>query len=806
MKSLYKRSILLSYYACLLSASTSRAFLIQFDITMSSVASRRHGIFSDRSRLHEARSEDDQESKKQKKRRFAQQVHQENITSQKSLSEDQTRNSKFSEKQSDTKKRSTNSLDNGENSKQIPRNRSNERPFPSQPIRSQGISKNNMLKWSDNLSIEDLEARLSKRWKSAPNQNVKGTLGVMKSKPVLDPWSTEIGVGNNDYAGLQRVKRFQEKFKVGSGSSEIEVSLGQDEYYDNDDIEVEGLDEEDSDVSGETDDDELSDDGAEESDDGRYINNDSEWNLADLISSNPAGRHENDVLQSSNTKVSERDSETAGGFFFRQAATEVMKNSEKRTLLIGNLSESAQQLEKDNLTKAQVTKPSAKADIAPALLDENGKEQYLTLQLALQQLKQVNDSSDKKAPWDNGAENVGSEKNENNQDFLDEEGETAFNDIICEDKKNKVDIEKIQSFSNLGISDETILANLDGMGCSTPLPVQSGSCHPALQGQDIVIATHTGSGKSLAFLVPLVQKIIHRKNAINREDDKQQSPSGIEIVDDKDVANLHTPSHTSSYQHLQVIIVAPGRELASQIVTVARELLIGTNINVALAIGGTPFQRCYDTIRKKKPAILIGTPGRIAELIVGREGEKSGKVKLSHCHSLVFDEFDALLQYAVHRDPTMAIWNTVSKLHAQRKMQTILCSATAADFKEEKLSQFLHPDYIRVSTGETAEMMTQGNKVRLSLTTIHSVLHLDHRRFAIETIRKILHTSPTPQQVLIFVNNARRVSIVVDKLQENGIIAAPLYGGSEKNDRTDVCKALRDGNVGCVVVSAQGVD
>lgn len=758
MKSLYKRSILLSYYACLLSASPSRAFLIQFDIAMSSVASRRQGIFSDRSRLHEARSDDGQESTKQKKRRFAQQVHQENINSQKSLSEDQTTNSKFSEKQSDTQKKSTKSLDNGVNSKQIPRYRKNERPFPSQPIPSQGISKNSMLKWSGNLSIDDLEARLSKRWKSASNQNVKGTLGVMKSKPVLDPWSTEVGVGNNDYAGLQRVKRFQEKFKVGSGSSEIEVSLGQDEYYDNDDIEVEGLDEEDSDVAGETDDDELSDDGAEESDDGRYINNDSAWNLADLISSNPAGRHENDLLQSSNTKASERVSDTAGGLFFRQATTEVMKNSLNMTLLTGSLSESALQIERNNLTKAQATKPpSAKAVIAPALLDENGKEQYLTLELALEQLKQVNDRSNKKAPWDNGAEIVGSEKNENNQDFLDEEVETSFNDIICVDRKNEVDIEKIQSFSNLGISDETILANLDRMGCSTPLPVQSGSCHAALQGQDIVIATHTGSGKTLAFLVPLVQKIIHRK--INREDDKQQPPSGIEIVDCKDVANLHTSSHSSSSQHLHVIIVAPGRELASQIVTVARELLMGTNINVALAIGGTPFQRCYDTIRKKKPAILIGTPGRIAELIVGREGEKSGKVKLSHCHSLVLDEFDALLQYAVHREPTMAIWNTVSKLHAQRKMQTILCSATAADFKEEKLSQFLHPDFIRVSMGETAEMMTQGNKVRLSLTTIHSVLHVDHRRFAIETIRKILHTSPTPQQVLIFVNNARRVSI-----------------------------------------------
>jgi superfamily II DNA/RNA helicase len=73
---------------------------------------------------------------------------------------------------------------------------------------------------------------------------------------------------------------------------------------------------------------------------------------------------------------------------------------------------------------------------------------------------------------------------------------------------------------------------------------------------------------------------------------------------------------------LAVVIVAPGRELASQIASVARTLVENTPLRVQLAIGGTTFTRNWDQIRKRKPNILIGTPGRLAELIVGKPGEK----------------------------------------------------------------------------------------------------------------------------------------------------------------------------------------
>ncbi|KAL7467127.1 hypothetical protein ACHAXS_007391, partial [Conticribra weissflogii] len=65
-------------------------------------------------------------------------------------------------------------------------------------------------------------------------------------------------------------------------------------------------------------------------------------------------------------------------------------------------------------------------------------------------------------------------------------------------------------------------------------------------------------------------------------------------------------------------------------------------------------------------------------------------------------------------------------------------------------------------------------------TTIHGALHVPHKRFALDALRRVLNTQPIPQQVLVFVDSPRRVDIVIEKLAEMGIIAAPLHGGEGK--------------------------
>jgi superfamily II DNA/RNA helicase len=174
------------------------------------------------------------------------------------------------------------------------------------------------------------------------------------------------------------------------------------------------------------------------------------------------------------------------------------------------------------------------------------------------------------------------------------------------------------------------------------------------------------------------------------------------------------------------------------------------------------------------------------------------------------DEFDALLEYKPHREPTAAIVAALQKRHGD-SLQSILCSATASDMMNSpKVNQYLRPGYATALTDQSDVLVTSA-PTRVSRTVLHGVVHAPRKQLALETIRRILHSEPIPQQVLIFASDARRVDLVVDKLAELGIVAAPLHGGAkaEKMDRAEVSKALREGYVGVVVateLAARGLD
>lgn len=350
-------------------------------------------------------------------------------------------------------------------------------------------------------------------------------------------------------------------------------------------------------------------------------------------------------------------------------------------------------------------------------------------------------------------------------------------------------------WEDIGITDSTLLSNLQSsvMSCPSPLAVQDKACPPIVAGDDVLISTHTGSGKTLAFMAPIAQ------NLLSAAGDNNNSNGG------------------SSFP--RAIIVAPGRELASQIVSVAQTLFAGTGLTVSMAIGGTPYTRNVERLRKRKPDVVVGTPGRIAELVIGRPGDKGGKLKISGLQTVVLDEFDALLQYDAHKEPTMAIMQAMDRQHGQ-SLQRVLCSATASDMRGSLMEEYLRSGYVHASVDDSDLLVTSGvetktkggvvtTSARVSRTTIHGTLHVPHRRLQLEAVRKILNTEPLPQQALIFVDSPRRVDIVIEKLAQMDIVAAPLHGGGGKGDRAEVNKALREGFVGIVVateMAARGID
>lgn len=156
---------------------------------------------------------------------------------------------------------------------------------------------------------------------------------------------------------------------------------------------------------------------------------------------------------------------------------------------------------------------------------------------------------------------------------------------------------------------------------------------------------------------------------------------------------------------------------------------------------------------------------------------------------MVLDEFDALLEYKPHRDPTAAIVGALKQRHRDA-LQSILCSATATDMVgSNKLDRYLRPgfaqamadrDDVFVTSADTGDDDAEATKglTRVSRTVIHGVIHVDHRRFALDTLRRILHTEPIPQQILIFAENSRKVGIVVEKVRR--ILGSLLYLASSR--------------------------
>ncbi|KAK1740126.1 DEAD/DEAH-box-containing ATP-dependent RNA helicase [Skeletonema marinoi] len=466
-----------------------------------------------------------------------------------------------------------------------------------------------------------------------------------------------------------------------------------------------------------------------------------------LISPKPAGGKGS--MKSSSQPAS--TSSLAGGIFSGRSVDEEPRGKTKDSSDLEEMEEKKK-------------KPKRKEPQLKPLLDEDGNEMFLTLEQA-----------------EKIVQNILSSK------------EDGDDDSESEDLS-----ESNAEWEDIGITDATLLSNLQSskMSCVTPLPVQEKSCPPILVGNDVLVSTHTGSGKTLSFLAPIAQSLLMDTNNIK-----------------------------GSSAFPKAIIVAPGRELASQIVSVGQNLFAGTDLTISLAIGGTPFARNVDNLRKRKPDIVVGTPGRIAELVLGRAGERKGKMNISGVQTIVLDEFDALLQYDVHKEPTVAIMEAMDRQHGE-SLQRVLCSATALDMMGEKqggnnVETYLRPGYAHASVDESDVLVTTGvtskakgqtkTSPRVSRTTIHGALHVPHQRFALDAVRKILNTDPLPQQALIFVDSPRRADIVIEKLAKMDIIAAPLHGGSTsgKGDRAEVNKALREGYVGCVVcteIAARGID
>lgn len=317
-----------------------------------------------------------------------------------------------------------------------------------------------------------------------------------------------------------------------------------------------------------------------------------------------------------------------------------------------------------------------------------------------------------------------------------------FDFIMQDDNDKKSDIFSDIEFSEI-IEDPTILKNIESMGISQPTKIQEKAIPVLLQpGNAIIMQAQTGSGKSLGFLIPLI-------NLIDKSADK-----------------------------VQVVILAPSRELVSQITSVSERLFRNMDIRTLAIIGGANVKNQISRLREDKPHIVVATPGRLAELVFGLE-----KLRLGNVRCVIVDEIDNMLdepfvdelQTILEATP---VFKQKSNENKMNDLKASICFASATG-NDPIVNRFLERLPIPVSSWQHISVDTGS---MLPSTITHGLISTPRIR-ALEFLKRFLNAKPSIKSALIFVNDPHRVEIICDQLLEMGMIAAPLHGESSKDDR-----------------------
>ncbi len=307
----------------------------------------------------------------------------------------------------------------------------------------------------------------------------------------------------------------------------------------------------------------------------------------------------------------------------------------------------------------------------------------------------------------------------------------------------------MNSFVELGMSEE-MAAALAKEKIGTPMGIQAAAIPRILKGESIIGQAPTGTGKTLAYLLPVMQRI------------------------------------DASLPQAQAVVLAPTYELAMQIARTAQQLVddAGISLRVQGLIGGANIARQVEKL-KKKPHLVIGSAGRILEL------SRKGKLKLDRVRCLVLDEFDRLLD-----DQNV---NTVSDLVRelpQEDMQYLMFSATAPKKARERADFLGSPEFIRVR--ELPDEAGEREDLYMMVPF----------RDKIEAVRKLARTLPV-KRGLVFINRAFDAERALSKLCYEGIRAVSLLGNADKMARKKAMADFRTGKAQLLLstdLAARGLD
>lgn len=294
---------------------------------------------------------------------------------------------------------------------------------------------------------------------------------------------------------------------------------------------------------------------------------------------------------------------------------------------------------------------------------------------------------------------------------------------------------------------DLLQANLAAKGYVDPSPIQDQAIPVALQGKDVIGIASTGTGKTAAFALPVLQRLI-------------------------------------TEQHSAAIIIAPTRELAQQIEEECRALAKASGLHGAVLIGGTGMGDQLRDLRSN-PRIVIGTPGRIKDHL------QRGTLKLQKFNTIVLDEVDRMLDMGFVHDVTEIL------SHASSDRQSYFFSATMDSRVRILINKFTNdPFTISLKPSSASESVNQ-NVVRYNGTTDK-----------VEKLHDLL-LQEAVAKVIVFDETQRNVERLNRELIQRGFSVEAIHGGKSQGQRQRALSKFKNNEVSILVatdVAARGID
>jgi len=315
------------------------------------------------------------------------------------------------------------------------------------------------------------------------------------------------------------------------------------------------------------------------------------------------------------------------------------------------------------------------------------------------------------------------------------------------------------SFADLGV-DDRLIAALKEVGIECPFPIQEMAIPIALSGADLIGQARTGTGKTLAFGLPLLQHVL--------------------LDGDDDFDDLTSPGKP------QALVLTPTRELASQITIELQAANKYRGARLLTVYGGVGYDDQVDTL-KEGVDIVVGTPGRILDLADSRRLDLAGVVHL------VLDEADEMLDMGFLPD----VERIVAKCSSDR--QSLLFSATMPGPIIALARAHMHqPVHVRA----------EGQDAMLTVPETTQFVYQTHDLDKPEIIGKLLQ-APTVTKVMVFTHTKRSAQRLADELVDRGFNAVTIHGDLTQQARERALKRFRKNDATVLVatdVAARGID